>query len=98
MIDIEKSQPKGQKKTKIQPVNNEQSKKKRSRIEVALQASKEKFRRLFEMAQDGILLLDADLGTITEANPFLEKLLGYARIELVGKKIWEIGPLQDVLT
>jgi len=101
MNDKERSQPKpgkGQKKTKIQPVNKEQSKKERSRIEAALQASEEKFRRLFETAQDGILLLDADSGIITEANPYLEKMLGYLRIELVGKKIWEIGPLQDVLT
>jgi PAS domain S-box-containing protein len=89
---------KGQKITEIQPVNKKQSKKERDRFEAALQASEEKFRRLFETAQDGILLLDAATGTITEANPFLEKMLGYPRSELVGKKIWEIGPLKDVLT
>jgi PAS domain S-box-containing protein len=87
---------KGQKITEIQPIHNKQSKNYRDQIAAALQASEEKFRRLFETAQDGILLLDAETGTITEANPFLEKLLDYPRSELVGKKIWEIGPLKDV--
>jgi PAS domain S-box-containing protein len=62
----------------------------------ALEISEEKFRRLFEAAQDGILLLDAGTGVINEANPFIEQLLGYSRVELIGKKIWEVGPFKDV--
>ena len=59
-------------------------------------ASEEKFRRLFEAAQDGIFLLDARTGAITETNPFLEKMLGYTRAEMVGKKLWEIGAFKDL--
>src|SRR3990170_5547560 len=49
----------------------------RKRIEDALKASEVRYRRLFETAQEGILLLDADTGRITDANPFLQDLLGY---------------------
>ncbi len=57
-----------------------------------------RYRRLFETAQDGILILDADTGAITEANPFLTKLLGYSREELVDKQLWEIGAFTDIKT
>ncbi|MGD1008307.1 MAG: PAS domain S-box protein, partial [Ignavibacteriaceae bacterium] len=57
-----------------------------------------RYRRLFESAQDGILLLDADIGAITEANPFLTNLLGYSRDELVDKQLWEIGAFTDIKT
>jgi PAS domain S-box-containing protein len=53
-------------------------------------------RRLFEAAQDGILLLDAATGAITDVNPFLLKMLGYSRPELVGKKLWAVGAFQDI--
>ena len=62
----------------------------------ALQASEVRYRRLFETAKDGILILDADSGRITDANPFLEVLLGYSHDELVGRALWEIGPFKDV--
>jgi PAS domain S-box-containing protein len=57
----------------------------------ALAASETRYRRLFETAQDGILILDGDTGRIFDANPFLVDLLGYSRDELVGKELWEIG-------
>ena len=56
------------------------------------------YRRLFETAQDGIILLDGDTGQITDANPFLQELLGYSLQELLGKVLWEIGPLKDNAT
>jgi PAS domain S-box-containing protein len=59
--------------------------------EDALNVSETRYRRLFETAQDGILLLDADTGQITDVNPFLIALLGYSHEELIGKKLWEIG-------
>lgn len=62
----------------------------------SVRASEVRYRRLFESAKDGILILDADTGTITDANPFLESLLGYSRAELVGRTLWEIGPFKDV--
>jgi len=60
-----------------------------------LQASETRYRRLFETAQDGILLLDAKTGKITDVNPFLLDLLGYSYGEIAGKKLWEIGPFAD---
>jgi PAS domain S-box-containing protein len=68
----------------------------RKRIEDALKASEVRYRRLFETAKDGILILDADTGRITDANPFLQDLLGYSHGELLGKMLWEIGPFRDI--
>jgi len=59
--------------------------------------SEARYRRLFEAAKDGILILDANTGKITDANPFLETLLGYTHDELLGKALWEIGPFKDVI-
>jgi len=55
-------------------------------------------RELFETAQDGILILDADTGRIVDANPFVRTLLGYSYDELVGRYIAEIGLFADVET
>ena len=68
----------------------------RQRAEQALRASEARYRRLFETARDGILILDAATGTIMDSNPYLETMLGYSHAELLGKKLWEIGPFKDV--
>jgi diguanylate cyclase (GGDEF)-like protein/PAS domain S-box-containing protein len=68
----------------------------RKRAEHALEASEVRYRRLFETAKDGILLLDAETGQITDANPFLMEMLGYSYQELMGKKLWEIGAFKDI--
>jgi PAS domain S-box-containing protein len=60
-----------------------------------LMASEVRYRRLFEAAHDGILLVDPETRRITDANPFMVELLGYSRGELVGKELWEIGLLRD---
>lgn len=65
-------------------------------LEEKLQISELRFRRLFETAQDGILILDFKTGQITEANPFLVDLLGYTYKDLLGKKLWEIGVFKDI--
>ncbi len=57
--------------------------------------SERRYRRLFEAARDGILILDRDSGQILEVNPFLIELLGYSHEEYVGKMLWEIGPFRD---
>lgn len=67
-----------------------------SRPEEVLKVSEVRYRRLFETAKDGILILDADTGRITDANPFLQDLLGYSRAELLGRTLWEIGPFKDI--
>ena len=61
-----------------------------------LKASESRYRRLFETAQDGILILNARTGKIEDANPFLVDLIGYSQAELVGKSLWEIGLFEDV--
>jgi PAS domain S-box-containing protein len=63
--------------------------------EAALRESEVRYRRLFETARDGILILDAQTGRITDVNPFLCELLGYSRAELLGKELWEIGVFED---
>jgi PAS domain S-box-containing protein len=57
----------------------------------ALAASELRYRRLFESAKDGILILDADTGMVVDVNPFLTNLLGFSRTEFLGKRIWELG-------
>lgn len=67
----------------------------RRELEEALQASETRYRRLFEAAGEGILILDAETGQITDVNPFLIEMLGYSHEEVLEKKLWEIGCLQD---
>jgi PAS domain S-box-containing protein len=62
----------------------------------ALRASEVSYRRLFEAAKDGILILDADTGCINDVNPFLFKLLGFSHSEMVGKTVGELSPFKDI--
>ncbi len=62
----------------------------------ALRLSESRYRRLFEAAQDGILLLNADSAQIEDVNPYLVDMLGYSHAEFLGKKLWEVGPFSDV--
>jgi PAS domain S-box-containing protein len=61
-----------------------------------LRASELSYRRLFEAAKDGILILDADTGRITDANPSLVELLGYSLREMLGKTVGELSPFKDI--
>src|SRR5690242_8870663 len=67
----------------------------RPESQAALRTSEIRYRRLFEAARDGILILDPGTRKITDANPFMTELLGYSREELLGKELWEIGLLRD---
>jgi len=58
-------------------------------------SSEARYRRLFEAAWDGILILDADSGMVVDVNPFLIELLGYSREQFLGKRIWELGFFKD---
>jgi PAS domain S-box-containing protein len=69
----------------------------RKLAEEAKIASEIRYRRLFETAQDGILILDADTGQIVEVNPFLIEMLGFSRDQILGKKLWEIGLFKDII-
>ena len=66
-------------------------------IEEKLKDSETRYRRLFETAQDAILILNGDTGQIIDANPFIEDLLGLSLEELIGKNLWEIGEFKDTL-
>jgi len=68
----------------------------RVRAENALEESEIRYRRLFETAQDGILILDAYTERIEDANPFIIDMLGFPIEEIVGKRLWEIGPFRDI--
>ena len=66
------------------------------RKDLALRTSELRYRRLFESAQDGILILDGESGEIIDANPFLLDLLNYTFREIIGLKLWEIGQFKDI--
>ncbi len=68
----------------------------RRSVERKLEASEVRYRRLFEAAHDGILILDSETGQITDVNPFLEKLLGYSKSEFLEKKLWEVGAFRNM--
>jgi PAS domain S-box-containing protein len=65
--------------------------KQKNKVSSKLKESEIRYRRLFETAHDGILMLDPENGQITDVNPFLEKLLGYTKSEFLQKKLWEVG-------
>ena len=66
------------------------------RKESQIHDSEVRFRRLFETAKDGILILESSDGKITDANPYITELLGYSTDELIGKELWQIGLFQDI--
>jgi PAS domain S-box-containing protein len=68
----------------------------RRHAEAAMRDSEVRYRRLFEKAKDGILILDADTGKVIDANPFMTDLLGYPHDEFLGKELWEIGLFRDI--
>jgi PAS domain S-box-containing protein len=68
----------------------------RQKADNELRASETRYRRLFESAKDGILILDAKTGKVVDVNPFLITLIGYSHAEFLGKKVWDLGPFKDV--
>ncbi|MCE9558580.1 MAG: PAS domain S-box protein [Armatimonadetes bacterium] len=67
-----------------------------SAVEEALRESETRYRRLFQTAKDGILILDANSGKITDANDFMAHLVGLTREDLLGKELFEIGMFSDI--
>lgn len=65
------------------------------RTAAGLRTSEIRYRRLFESARDGILILNAVTLQITDVNPFMTELLGYSREQFLGKELWEIGLFRD---
>ena len=67
-----------------------------ARSEQAISASELSYRRLFEAAQDGILILDLDTGRINDVNPFMVEILGVSRSEMIGRTVGELSPFKDI--
>ena len=61
----------------------------------SLESSEVRYRRLFEAAHDGILILSAGTRKITDVNPFMLQLLDYPREHFIDKELWEIGIFRD---
>ena len=68
----------------------------RKNAELELRFSEARYRRLFETAQDGILILDAETGKIADVNPYLTDMLGYSKAQLTERHIWELGFPDDM--
>ena len=65
--------------------------------EEKLKASEIRYRRLFEAAKDGILILDAETGMVVDVNPFITNIMGYSYENILGKAVWELGFLKDII-
>ena len=70
---------------------------KRKEAEDALTVSEIRYRRLFETAKDGILIVNAETGRIIDVNPFLVEMLGYPKEQFIEKAIWDIGVFKDTI-
>ncbi len=62
----------------------------------SLQFSEARYRRLFESAKDGIIILEAETGKILDANPYILDLLGYSLTQVLGMQISDISPFKDI--
>lgn len=66
----------------------------RKHAEELLHESEEKFRKIFEQANDAIVLMDR-YGTIRDLNKKCEEIFGYNRDEIIGKNFKEPGALDS---
>ena len=80
---------------RVVDVHRETSSPEPKRTQEGLRTSEIRYRRLFEAARDGILILNAVTLRITDVNPFMTELLGYSHDEFLGKELWEIGLFSD---
>jgi len=84
--------------TQTEQSNTRSEQAKTRTMEQALRVSELSYRRLFEAAQDGILILDVNTGRITDVNPFIVNLLGFTHEEMVGQTVGELSPFKDVVS
>ena len=57
--------------------------------------SDQRYRRLFDAAREGIVLVEAETGHIIDLNPSFLAMAGYTRDELLGRKLWQIDPFRE---
>jgi diguanylate cyclase (GGDEF)-like protein/PAS domain S-box-containing protein len=68
----------------------------RQRAEAALRMSEIRYRRLFETAMDGIVLLDFATARIIEANPAFGRMFGYVADQLAGQVFTALEPFRSI--
>jgi len=73
------------------------SRSKTTNFRLTLQASETRYRRLFETAQDGILIVNAETGQIDDVNPYMIAMLHYSHEEFMGMKLWEVSPFKNTV-
>ncbi len=67
----------------------------RRKLEQVFEISENRYRRVFEAAHDGIMILNSSTGKIEDVNPYMLELLDFPRDHFIGKELWEIGVLPD---
>ena len=67
----------------------------RQRRERALKASEIRYRRLFETAPYGIVVLDAETGVVVDVNPCMSSMLGCDPRELVDQPLWSVPAFRN---
>ena len=67
----------------------------RTRAEAIVRNSEARFKALFEKADDGIVVRDAESRTIVDVNEPFARRLGYRREELIGELVEKFSPRQQ---
>ncbi|HXO85094.1 MAG TPA: PAS domain S-box protein [Gemmatimonadales bacterium] len=67
----------------------------RQRRDRALKASEIRYRRLFETAPYGILVLDAETGVVIDVNPCLCQMLGVNPGDLIEQPLWSVAAFKN---
>jgi len=67
----------------------------RKKLEARLIDSEEKFRKMFEDANDAIFIADIKTGRILDVNKQAEKLIGLPRQELIGMNQTKLHPAEE---
>jgi PAS domain S-box-containing protein len=65
--------------------------------DLALRISEVRYRRLFETAQDGIMIVDSQTGAIVDANPSLAAMMGLSLEAFLGKRVSDLGFMNTIM-
>ena len=68
----------------------------RREAEENLIKSEQRYRRLFESAKDGILIIDAESGQVLDVNPVMFDILGHSIEDFYGLEIWNITVFKKI--
>ena len=66
-------------------------------LTVRREAAEIRFQRLFETAKDAMMIVEAETGIVLDVDPYLLSCTGFAREDVVGKKLAEAGPFLDMI-